>query len=129
MLVLDTNIVSYLIRNHWPIDLYLPHLQGKVLTISFMTFAEILEGAYRLKQNPKKAQEILRILSKYKVLPCNDRICDLWARIRAERFRQPIAVDDAWIAATAIAYDIPLVTHNARDFEGITDLQMITEHQ
>jgi len=40
---------------------------------------------------------------------------------------QPIQVADAWIAATALALDVPLVTHNAVDFEGIEGLEILTE--
>jgi hypothetical protein len=36
-------------------------------------------------------------------------------------------VDDAWIAASAVAYDCPLVTHNPGDFGGIEDLKILTE--
>ncbi|HMV48611.1 MAG TPA: hypothetical protein PLD20_33115 [Blastocatellia bacterium] len=34
---------------------------------------------------------------------------------------------DAWIAAAALLYDVPLVTHNVADFVGITGLTLITE--
>jgi len=39
----------------------------------------------------------------------------------------PVSVGDAWIAATALAYSIPLVTHNYSDFKNISGLQIITE--
>ncbi len=129
MIVLDTNIISYDFLNVWPIELYRRHLDGRVLAISFMTLAETLEGAYRLGLHMSKARRILTSLKRYEVLPCNDDVCDIWGRIRAERRRQPIAVDDAWIAATAIAYGLPLVTHNAKDFGGIGQLTIITEYR
>jgi predicted nucleic acid-binding protein len=53
----------------------------------------------------------------------------IWARIRTERDQQghPIAAQDAWVAACALCYGHPLVTHNAADYEGITDLIVISE--
>ena len=33
---------------------------------------------------------------------------------------------DAWIAATALLYDIPLVTHNRNDYLGIPGLTVIS---
>jgi predicted nucleic acid-binding protein len=47
----------------------------------------------------------------------------------AERKRngKPIALNDAWIAACTLRHGVPLVTHNAKDFIGITGLEIITE--
>ena len=39
------------------------------------------------------------------------------------------SVPDAWGTATALAYDLPLVTHNAKDFAGIDSLKIITKYQ
>ena len=47
ILVLDTNIVSFLMRGHRLADIYRPHLEGCTLAISFMTVGELYEGAYR----------------------------------------------------------------------------------
>lgn len=47
--------------------------------------------------------------------------------IRYQRHKQTIAVDDAWIAATARACDSPLVTHNPKDFRDIEGLEVLTE--
>ena len=33
----------------------------------------------------------------------------------------------AWVAATAIYLDLPLVTHNARHYAGVPGLEVITE--
>jgi len=33
---------------------------------------------------------------------------------------------DAWIAATALRHDLPLATHNIKDFVGISNLRLIT---
>lgn len=42
--VVDTNVVSYLLRNHPLAVRYEPHLRGTLLAISFMTLAEVLYG-------------------------------------------------------------------------------------
>jgi predicted nucleic acid-binding protein len=34
---------------------------------------------------------------------------------------------DAWIAATALIRDIPLITHNGRHYEGVDGLTVICE--
>lgn len=65
-------------------------------------------------------------LSDYTMIYANEAVCQRWARVRFERRHQPISVDDAWIAATALAYNIPLVTHNPADFAGIAGLRVLT---
>jgi predicted nucleic acid-binding protein len=52
----------------------------------------------------------------------------MWADIRA-RCRsagRPISPQDAWIAASALQYALPLVTHNTADFEAVETLDIIT---
>ncbi|MCE5229565.1 type II toxin-antitoxin system VapC family toxin [bacterium] len=128
-LVLDTNIVSYLMRGHSFAERYRPHLIGKRLAVSFMTVAEMYEGAYRGGWDENKIAALEQELKKYLVIPYSAKIARSWGVIRAERRIQPISTDDAWIAAAAVAYNCPLVTHNPNDFRGISNLRIITELQ
>lgn len=124
--VLDTNIVSYLMKGHTLAQEYRPELEGKTLAISFMTVGELFEGAFRRHWSAAKLDKLKERLKSYVVVPYSPKLSETWGRIRAERRSQPIAVDDAWIAATAVAHACPLVTHNPRDFQGIADLKVIT---
>lgn len=78
---------------------------------------------------PSDSHGMLRHLERYTVIESSPDICQRWGEIRAVRKRQPIAVDDAWIAATALVYDCPLVTHNPADFRGIRGLRVLTADQ
>ena len=49
-----------------------------------------------------------------------------YAGVRAIK-GHPINAGDAWIAATALRHDLPLVTHNRSDFEHIPGLAVISE--
>ena len=126
-LLLDTNIVTYITKDTKWKELYEPIVFRKKLYICFMTQAELLEGAYRKKMSHENIQKYLNVLlSRYSAIPSNDSICDHFARIRFQRRNRPISVPDALIAATALAYELPLVTHNAKDFAGIDGLQLVT---
>ena len=125
--VLDTNIVSFLLKDQPLAQRYRPHITGHQPVISFMTLGELLEGASRARWGQKKRRHLDLVLSSYVTVDSSLLLCEIWARIRVERRKQPIAVDDAWIAATALAYDCPLITHNPNDFRGISDLKVITE--
>ncbi len=53
----------------------------------------------------------------------------MWAKIQAQarQLGRPVSVGDAWIAATALLYDAPLVTHNPDEFKDVAGLSIITE--
>jgi len=130
MLLLDTNIVSYFIYNAGWKNQYVPILRDKTLFIAFMTLVEMLESARHRKLGERNLRLFKeRLQTEYNIIPWNEEICDRFAWIRAERRNKPISVPDALIAATAMAYDLPLVTHNAKDFVAIDGLKIITEYQ
>ncbi|MBM4128310.1 MAG: type II toxin-antitoxin system VapC family toxin [Nitrospira sp.] len=124
--VLDTNIVSYLMKGHALAERYRSDLEGKTLAISFMTVGELFEGAFRNHWSEKQIDDLKLTLKKYIVAPYSQKLSETRGQIRAERLSQPISVDDAWIAATAVAHGCPLVTHNPKDFHGISALTLIT---
>ncbi len=126
-LLLDTNIVSYIMRSHSLGRLYRPLLADSALAISFMTVAELYEGAFRGNWGAVRRRALDHIHHSFIVIPSSPDLCARWGEVRWMRRRQPIAPDDAWIAATAIEYDCPLVTHNVRDFHSIPSLRVITE--
>ena len=39
--LVDTDVISYLLKNDTRADLYQPHLQDQLLVVSFMTVAEL----------------------------------------------------------------------------------------
>ena len=62
------------------------------------------------------------------IIPVDIEVCRIWGNLRAERQAtgKAISPQDAWIAATAIRHNLPLVTNNAKDFQNIIKLQVIT---
>jgi predicted nucleic acid-binding protein len=128
-LILDTNIVSYLMKGGPLANVYAPHVQGKLHAIAFVTVGEMYFGAEKKNWGEKKRKELETMLRNFIVIPYDHEIARCYARLLAERKRngQPIGPNDAWIAACAIHHAVPLVTHNAKHFAGITALKIITE--
>ncbi len=128
-ILLDTNIVSYLMKGGPLAETYAPHAQGRLLAIAFITVGEMYFGAENKNWGKKRREELETILRNYVVIPYDHEIARCYGRLVAERKRKgsPIALNDAWIAACATRHDVPLVTHNAKDFREITDLEVITE--
>ena len=128
VVLIDTDVVSFLFKGDSRISLYQSHLQNKVLAISFMTVAELYYWAYTRDWGQRRIGQLEAALRKYVVLPLDLELCKRWAEIRSVREVKgsPISVQDAWIAAAALRYEIPLVTHNVGDFGEIKGLTVIS---
>ncbi len=124
--LLDTNIVSYLMKGHTLADAYRSFLEGHALAISFMTVAELYEGAFRARWGRRRKDALEVALHSYRVIPASPEVCRRWGEVRSERRRQPISPEDAWVAATALVHGCPLVTHNAADFQDIAGLTVLS---
>ncbi|GMV94471.1 MAG: ribonuclease VapC [Candidatus Hydrogenedentota bacterium] len=127
--MLDTNIISYLLKNSDFALPYLRHFSGKFLFLSFISVGEIFLWAETANWGQRRHAEMEEKLRNYIVVPYDHEIARTYARIASERRRNglPISLHDAWIAACAVRHGVPLVTHNAKDFVGITSLEVITE--
>ena len=128
-LILDTNIVSYLMRGGALAETYRPHLQDHLLAISFITVGELYFGAEKGNWGEIRRRALEQQLRNFVIIPYDRGIARCYGRLVAERQRagRPISPNDAWIAACAVRHDVPLVTHNPKDFEGITALKIVTE--
>ena len=127
--ILDTNIVSYLMKGASLAEQYEPHVEGRLSAIAFITVGELYFGAEKRKWGSKKRQELETMLRRFVVVPYDQEIARCYGRLVAERERggHPIAPNDAWIAACAVRHSVPLVTHNAKDFNDIASLVIVTE--
>lgn len=128
-LMLDTNILSYIWKNDPLAQLYVPHIKGRTLVVSFVTVGELYFWAEDAGWGEKRIQQMESKLRNFIVVPSDHEIARCYGMVAKERKRQgrPISFHDAWIAACAIRHGLKLVTHNSRDFEGISNLSMISE--
>ena len=94
-----------------------------------MTVAELYLWSRVHHWGPQRIKQLeIWITDKFKILDLDWQTCQLWGEVVAEcRSKgRPISAQDAWIAAIALQYDLPLVTHNPSDFEPIQTLTIIT---
>jgi predicted nucleic acid-binding protein len=127
--LVDTNVLSFVLKESADATRWLPHLTGSVLHASFMTVAELDRWALSSNWSTNRRFAFERFLSDLVVHGYSRELGQAWARVRLDAARRgrPIGVADAWIAATAFLRDLPLVTDNLRDFEGIPGLRIIHE--
>ena len=128
-LLVDTNVVSYANNEHSLWEVYQPLLENHRLLVAAQTVAEMRFGALFKNWGERKMQRLEILLSSYTIVHTDDAICTEWARVRNEALSKgrPMSESDTWIAATARALDVPLVTHNRRDFEFLDDLTLISQ--
>lgn len=127
MIVLDTNVLSELIRQR-PAERvveWVDDQDARTLAISAITVAELLYGVARLADGARKAQllsavhALVREDFSDRVLSFDGSAAERYADIAADRERggRPISAADAQIAAICRSRDATLATRNTRDFE------------
>lgn len=104
------------------------YLTGKLLGISFMTLAELERWAIERGWGTSRRLELNRHLAHYTVLPVSRELCAKWAEVSfgAKRKGRPIQTADAWIAATSLHYQVPLITNNRSDYSVVDGLVLIS---
>jgi predicted nucleic acid-binding protein len=85
--------------------------------VSAVTVAELHVGVLAAKDLDTRARRLatLEAVADIELLPVDARVAASWALLRvhlAETGRK-LNVNDLWIAATALAHDVPVVTQDA----------------
>ena len=126
MIVLDTNVVSYIFNGDRRAQYYLERMRGLRAFISFQTLEELWFGAYRKGWGEKRENEFTLHLEQYEVIWPTPETVQISANLRSEREKagRSLNTADAWIAATALMLECPLACHD-RDFSGIPALELI----
>ncbi len=127
-ILVDTNAVSVIFKTGHPLrPAALDATEGHELFIAFMTKAEILVWPMNNDWGDRRRTELAEHLAEFTTLLPDDDSPRYWAEVIAlsKRLGRPMDAADAWIAATAIQWELPLVTNNSRDFEHLSNLTLI----
>jgi predicted nucleic acid-binding protein len=121
--VVDTDVVSFLYKNHPLASAYQPILSGRPLAVSLVTLAEIEYGMEAKNWGAGRRDLMRRFLARFTPLLPDTETAILWARIKSncEKHGRLITFADAWIAASAVQLSVPLVTHNASDYAAVAE--------
>jgi len=124
--LLDTNTVSEWVKprpDAGVID-WMDSIDDDRVFLSVVSLAEVRYGIERLAHGNRRRQleewlggELL-LRFEGRILPVDAGIADAWGRIvsRSEEAGRPIAVMDAFLAATAEVHRLTLVTRNVSHF-------------
>ena len=124
--LLDTNILSHLIRN--PSGVVFKRLESilpATACTSIIVSAEIRFGLFKgaSKKLKIQAEKVLEVLD---VIPLEKPVDEYYGKIRAllNRAGKPIGGNDLLIAAHALSLNMILVTANVREFSRVPNLRV-----
>ncbi len=127
--VVDTDVISFCFKSDTRFGNYATVLAGKQLVMSFMTLAELRLWQDLKNWSTHRRDSFFSELDKlYLVYPVDRDLCFTWADLQASAIRQGRVLEtaDAWVAATARVLDVPLVTHNKKDFDYLPGLTIVS---
>jgi predicted nucleic acid-binding protein len=111
---------------------YQRHLVGRRVILAYQTVAELRYGALRRNWGTRTLEEMEDRLRRVTVAPVDERTASIYAELKHECVNAGHGLGhkehdgDRWIAATAVRYAVPLVSHD-RIFNGAPRLELITE--
>ena len=124
--LLDTNICIYFLnRRHENLTRRFKAVSPEQIAVCSLVKAELFYGAMK-SGNPLKNMNVLcEFLSRFHSFPFDDSAAEAYGRIRSglEKAGTLIGPNDLCIAAVAVANDLPLVTHNKREFGRVEGLK------
>lgn len=99
------------------------------LAVSYVTIGELRSGVLQAADIATRSARLQTLSDALMLdpLPVDEVVANAWAELRA-RLRDTgrrLAINDGWIAATAIAHKLPLVTQD-RDYDGVPGLDVVT---
>ena len=122
--LLDTNIVIYVIKRRPPSALAAFNRHQGQMAISSITLAELVHGAEKSSDVTRNLAVVEDFCRRLSVLDYGERAAHHYGSIRAalEKTGQPIGVNDLHIAAQARCDGLLLVTNNLREFARVPGL-------
>ena len=102
------------------------------LAVSVITYAELRAGVLAATDVTTRSRRLttLQIVTEMNPLPIDAAVADQWAhlRVRLATSRRRVNVNDTWIAATALAHGVPIVSQGAdfAVFAEISELEVVS---
>lgn len=97
-----------------------------VVGVSVVTIGEVHQGAYNSSNPEARIQRFDQFLMRYATVDVSRDVMARFAEVRAGLGRQGMLVADLdlIIAATALHYDLTLLTFNRRHFQRVSGLRL-----
>ena len=99
------------------------------VAICWITIGEVYEGAFGFPDPQVHLATFRQLIHRLQILDLNDPIIERFAEIRSllRRRGQIISDFDILVAASALHYDLTVLTHNIRHFKRIPNLRLFSQ--
>ena len=126
MVVVDADVMIEVLRKNPAVASYLRNDIGAFnIVLSAVTIAEIQQGA----TNKESLQQINRLLKQYIILPIDHHVSNLFSNlVQKYVLSHDTDIGDTFVAATALHYQLPLLTMNHKHYKHIPNLQLIRQN-
>ena len=121
--ILDTDVFSYYVKGS--LEFRIPRLE--LLGISVMTVHEVSKG---ISKNPNLSEKVVNRIEtafgRLNILEYDVGCAEVGGELEAklEQKGERLSLADVIIAATALSYEVPLLTMNRRHFERVDGLKL-----
>ena len=123
--LLDTNICIFLLKKQFDIAKQIEEVGNENCFISDITLAELYYGASKSGHKQQKMIGVKYIEELFPSLPIHE-VIETFADVKTALNTKGILIDDfdLLIGATAVAYDMIMVTENVKHFSRIPDIEI-----
>lgn len=129
--VVDTDVVSMVFKGDTRAAKYLDAMASHDLLVSFMTEAELERWILQAKWGSDRINHFRTYMNRFVSVPSSRDLIVKWAEVMVGTrwLGRRIEVADAWIAATALLYDAPLVTNNPSDYIAVAGIKLLVKDE
>ncbi len=121
--LVDTSLASRLLSekiDQKTREQYYRHMEHKTLALSFQSVAELWEWPEANDWGENRRQVLGNFIEGFLIIGYDYGLARIWAKVRATSKKQGrrLEAGDAWVVATAVFRNIPLLTHD-QDMVGL----------
>ena len=124
--LIDTDIIIFALRGDSSVLAKFEENKNIPISISMITYAELVFGAKRSKNEQRNMIKVNHIRNIYPIEELNEGVMEVFADVKTKLFDKGIRIEDMdlLIAATAIYNELTLVTNNTKHFENVPNLKI-----
>lgn len=122
--LIDTNVIAHLFADRLPANGI--EFVKEIIDRDFIIFVVVEIEVLTYNEVPEKMPLIEEFVGLATILPLNKVVTQKAIELR--RSKRKLKLADAIIAATAIIYQLKLITNNSRDFTNIAGLHIVDPH-